>query len=94
VTKEKDDDEDDGDEEMRMKNEHRLADDPTNWWAPDSACVQAMARSAGFDVEAQIAHERGCARLAVRRTGSSPAMDAITAEVSRMSMNVTDEIVT
>lgn len=37
--------------------EHRLADDPTNWWAPDSACVEAMLRSAGFDVEAQLAHE-------------------------------------
>jgi tRNA (mo5U34)-methyltransferase len=37
--------------------EHRLADDPTNWWAPDSACVEAMVRSAGFDVEAQITHE-------------------------------------
>ena len=37
--------------------EHRLADDPTNWWAPNSACVQAMVRSAGFDVEAQLAHE-------------------------------------
>ena len=63
MTKEKKDDdeddgdEDDGDEEMRMKNEHRLADDPANWWAPDSACVPAMVRSAGFDVEAQITHE-------------------------------------
>jgi len=37
--------------------EQRLADDPTNWWAPNSACVQAMLRSSGFDVEAQLAHE-------------------------------------
>ena len=37
--------------------EHRLADDPTNWWAPNNACVLAMLRSAGFDVEAQLTHE-------------------------------------
>lgn len=37
--------------------EHRLAGDPTNWWAPNSACVLAMARSAGFDVQAQLTDE-------------------------------------
>ena len=37
--------------------EHRLAADPTNWWAPNAACVLAMVRSAGFDVEAQLTHE-------------------------------------
>jgi tRNA (mo5U34)-methyltransferase len=37
--------------------EKRLARDPTNWWAPDHACVEAMLRSAGFDVKAKIAHE-------------------------------------
>ena len=37
--------------------EHRLAGDPTNWWAPDNACVLAMARSAGFDIERQLTHE-------------------------------------
>jgi tRNA (mo5U34)-methyltransferase len=30
--------------------EHRYAGDPTNWWAPNRACVEAMLRSAGFDV--------------------------------------------
>jgi tRNA (mo5U34)-methyltransferase len=30
--------------------EHRYADDPTNWWAPNSACVEAMLRSAGFAI--------------------------------------------
>jgi tRNA (mo5U34)-methyltransferase len=30
--------------------EHRYADDPTNWWAPNSACVEAMLRSAGFEI--------------------------------------------
>lgn len=30
--------------------EHRYADDPTNWWAPNAACVEAMLRSAGFSI--------------------------------------------
>ena len=30
--------------------EHRFADDPTNWWAPSDACVEAMLRSSGLDV--------------------------------------------
>jgi tRNA (mo5U34)-methyltransferase len=37
--------------------EHRLAADPTNWWAPDDACVQAMLRSAGLRVTATPGHE-------------------------------------
>lgn len=30
--------------------EHRLADDPTNWWAPNHAAVEAMLRSCGMEV--------------------------------------------
>jgi tRNA (mo5U34)-methyltransferase len=37
--------------------ERDLAGDPTNWWAPDDACVQAMLRSAGMRVTATPAHE-------------------------------------
>jgi tRNA (mo5U34)-methyltransferase len=37
--------------------EHRLAGDPTNWWAPDAACVEAMARSAGLRVTERPGHE-------------------------------------
>lgn len=37
--------------------EHQLADDPTNWWAPNHAAVQAMLRSAGLDVVATPGHE-------------------------------------
>ncbi|MBV8742119.1 MAG: TIGR04290 family methyltransferase [Sinobacteraceae bacterium] len=37
--------------------EGKLASDPTNWWAPDPACVEAMLRSAGFKVTAQPGHE-------------------------------------
>lgn len=29
--------------------EHRLAGDPTNWWAPNHSAVQAMLRSAGLE---------------------------------------------
>lgn len=28
--------------------EHRYAGDPTNWWAPNRSCVEAMLRSSGF----------------------------------------------
>jgi tRNA (mo5U34)-methyltransferase len=30
--------------------EQRYADDPTNWWIPNRACVEAMLRSAGFAI--------------------------------------------
>jgi tRNA (mo5U34)-methyltransferase len=30
--------------------ERRFAGDPTNWWAPSEACVEAMLRSCGLDV--------------------------------------------
>jgi tRNA (mo5U34)-methyltransferase len=30
--------------------EHCYSRDPTNWWIPNTACVQAMLRSAGFQI--------------------------------------------
>jgi tRNA (mo5U34)-methyltransferase len=30
--------------------EQRYADDQTNWWVPNRACVEAMLRSAGFEI--------------------------------------------
>ncbi|HWF07624.1 MAG TPA: TIGR04290 family methyltransferase [Bryobacteraceae bacterium] len=30
--------------------ERRYANDPTNWWIPNRACVEAMLRSAGFEI--------------------------------------------
>ena len=54
------------DERMRLRDpgwpkmafiEHRLRDDPTNWWAPNQACVEALLRASGFDVLERIAHE-------------------------------------
>jgi tRNA (mo5U34)-methyltransferase len=37
--------------------EHRLAGDATNWWAPNAACVEAMARSSGLSIDEHPAHE-------------------------------------
>jgi tRNA (mo5U34)-methyltransferase len=37
--------------------ERAIEDDPTNWWAPTHACVEAMARAAGFRVLARPGHE-------------------------------------
>jgi tRNA (mo5U34)-methyltransferase len=37
--------------------EHRLANDPTNWWAANHAGVEAMLRSSGLDVVARPGHE-------------------------------------
>ena len=30
--------------------EHSFAGDPTNWWVPNRACVEAMLRAVGLDV--------------------------------------------
>jgi tRNA (mo5U34)-methyltransferase len=37
--------------------EHRLADDPTNWWVPSHACVEAMLRTCGLRVRQRPGHE-------------------------------------
>jgi tRNA (mo5U34)-methyltransferase len=37
--------------------EHRLAGDPTNWWAPNHAAVEAMTRTAGLKVIERPGHE-------------------------------------
>jgi tRNA (mo5U34)-methyltransferase len=37
--------------------EHRLAGDPTNWWAPSAGAVEAMVRSTGMRVEHRPGHE-------------------------------------
>lgn len=37
--------------------ERSLEDDPTNWWAPNHACVEAMVRAAGFRVTGRPGHE-------------------------------------
>jgi tRNA (mo5U34)-methyltransferase len=42
--------------------ERRLEDDPTNWWAPNRACVEAMLRSTGLEVVGSPGHEIVVAR--------------------------------
>lgn len=37
--------------------EHRLANDPTNWWAPNHAAVEAMLRTSGMRVTGHPGHE-------------------------------------
>lgn len=37
--------------------EHYLAGDPTNWWAPNHAAVEALLRSSGMRVTARPGHE-------------------------------------
>jgi tRNA (mo5U34)-methyltransferase len=37
--------------------EHRFANDPTNWWAPNHACVEAVLRAAGMRVVKRPGHE-------------------------------------
>ena len=40
--------------------EHRFAGDPTNWWVPNHAGVEAMLRSAGLRVTGYPGHEIYC----------------------------------
>jgi tRNA (mo5U34)-methyltransferase len=47
--------------------EHQYADDWTNWWIPNRACMEAMLRSAGFDI---TAHPEG--EVYVCRRGKRP----------------------
>lgn len=49
--------------------EHRYAGDPTNWWAPNAACVEAMLRSAGFEITAHPERE-----VYICRRGAPPAL--------------------
>jgi tRNA (mo5U34)-methyltransferase len=37
--------------------EHSFANDPTNWWIPNHACIEAMLRSTGFKIVGRPGHE-------------------------------------
>ncbi|NLX07788.1 MAG: TIGR04290 family methyltransferase [Phycisphaerae bacterium] len=56
--------------------EHRLAGDPTNWWAPNHACCEAMLRSSGLTVIARPGHEIYLCKPAddYRRDESNPTL--------------------
>jgi len=48
--------------------EQRYAGDPTNWWVPNRACVEAMLRSSGFEILSRPESE-----VYICRTAESPA---------------------
>ncbi len=54
--------------------EHRLANDPTNWWAANHACIEAMLRSSGFVVRERPCHE---VYLCERAPGSSEGIASL-----------------
>jgi tRNA (mo5U34)-methyltransferase len=56
--------------------EHKYADDPTNWWAPNRACVEAMLRSAGFTIEAHPEDEVYLCRRGTRPQREGPVYPA------------------
>jgi tRNA (mo5U34)-methyltransferase len=47
--------------------ERRLEDDPTNWWAPNRACMEAMLRTAGLEPVGSPGHEIVVARRTRQR---------------------------
>ncbi|HEV7923370.1 MAG TPA: TIGR04290 family methyltransferase [Thermoanaerobaculia bacterium] len=49
--------------------EQRYAGDPTNWWVPNRACVEAMLRCAGFRIESRPEEE-----VYICRRGPRPAI--------------------
>jgi tRNA (mo5U34)-methyltransferase len=60
--------------------EHKYADDPTNWWAPNRACVEAMLRSAGFAIVAHPEDEVYLCRKTSRPQSDGPVYPARGAE--------------
>jgi tRNA (mo5U34)-methyltransferase len=62
--------------------ERSLAGDPTNWWAPNEAAVEAMARSAGLEVVERPGHEIYLCRPAGGR-GAGAEVDAATGRGGR-----------
>ena len=58
--------------------EHELAGDPTNWWAPTAACVEAMARSSGLEVVGRPGHELFVCRPGAR---DPAALERVRAEL-------------
>src|SRR5689334_18768375 len=52
--------------------EHKYADDPTNWWVPNRACVEAMLRSAGFTITAHPEDEVYLCKRVARPQADGP----------------------
>ena len=56
--------------------EQRYADDPTNWWIPNRACVEAMLRSAGFEITGHPEEEVFVCRRGARPPGAAAVYPA------------------
>jgi tRNA (mo5U34)-methyltransferase len=56
--------------------EHCYADDPTNWWIPNRACVEAMLRSSGFRVVDHPENEVYLCKRADRPSADGPVYSA------------------
>jgi tRNA (mo5U34)-methyltransferase len=56
--------------------EQRYADDPTNWWIPNRACVEAMLRSAGFEITGHPEEEVFVCRHVPRPPAAAPVYPA------------------
>jgi methyltransferase (TIGR04290 family) len=55
--------------------EQSLAGDPTNWWAPNHAAVEAILRSSGFHVKRIASEVYLCIPAFVPRSNKSPRVD-------------------
>lgn len=60
--------------------ERSYAGDPTNWWVPNAACVEAMLRSAGFAVSCHPEPE-----VYLCRTAAAPEGSAVYPSLGRMA---------
>jgi tRNA (mo5U34)-methyltransferase len=67
--------------------EQRFSSDPTNWWIPNRACMEAMLRSAGFDIVAHPEAEVFICRTRPARGAIDPADELREIECDR-SRNV------
>jgi tRNA (mo5U34)-methyltransferase len=54
--------------------EKKYTGDPTNWWIPNRACLEAMLRSAGFEI---VDHPETEVYVCRRSTGSDPRVHSI-----------------
>lgn len=50
--------------------EHKFAGDPTNWWLPNHAGIEAMLRSCGYAISVRPGHEIYIARKDAGKPGS------------------------
>ncbi|HET6433091.1 DUF1698 domain-containing protein [Dyella sp.] len=76
-----------------MQNDHwpkmafvegELAGDPTNWWLPNPGALEAMVRSAGFEVVARPEPDTCvCRRNAATATASEAALEGVLAHLQR-----------